>query len=120
MLFAHLGVGIRDTMPKKQLDEHTQRRYEPLALLAYISAYQRCHPHRSPSERRIQKDLAISAPSVVHAILRRLERTGLLTITRYGRGQLSDLRLTDAGQVATQLWQEEQASPNASTSAEHE
>lgn len=105
-------------MPEKQPDEHTQRHYEPLALLAYINAYQQRHPHRSPSERRVQKDLAISAPSVVHGILRRLERAGLLTITRYGRGQLSDLKLTEAGQVALKLWQEEQLLPNGSASAE--
>lgn len=105
-------------MPTKRPDVHTQRRYEPLALLAYISAYQQRHPHRSPSERRIQKDLAISAPSVVHGILRRLERAGLLIITRYGRGQLSDLKLTEAGRVAAQFWQEEQPLPNGSTLAE--
>jgi DNA-binding PadR family transcriptional regulator len=56
----------------------------------------------------------------VHVILRRLERAGLLIITRYGRGQLSDLILTEAGHNAAQLWQEEHGSHNGSTSAEQE
>ncbi len=92
-------------MSKQQPGKRQQRRYEPLEVLAYIGTYKKCNPLRSPSERRIQKDLGISASSVVHAILRRLERAGLLTITRYGRGHLSDLTLTDAGQVAAQMWQ---------------
>lgn len=107
-------------MPEKQPGNRAQQRYEPLDVLAYIAAYRQRHPHRSPSERRIQKDLDISAPSVVHAILLRLERAGLLTITRYGRGQLSDLTLTEAGQMAAQVWQEECDSPDANPSAEQE
>jgi Mn-dependent DtxR family transcriptional regulator len=107
-------------MPKKQPGKRTQQHYEPLDVLAYIAAYRQRHPHRSPSERRIQKDLNMSAPSVVHAILLRLERAGLLTITRYGRGQLSDLTLTEAGHTAAQVWQEERDSSDAHPSAEQE
>lgn len=99
--------------------EKQQRRYEPLEVLAYIADYAQRNPRRSPSERRIQKDLGISAPSVVHLILRRLEQAGLLIITRYGRGHLSDLTLTDAGRTAAQMWREAQAAGDESTS-EHE
>src|SRR5688500_13057422 len=96
-------------MPKQQPGNSKQQRYEPLEVLAYIEEYAQRNPRRSPSERRIQKDLGISAPSVVHTILVRLEHAGLLIITRYGRGHLSDLTLTEAGQTAAQIWQEGQA-----------
>lgn len=85
------------------------RRYDPLAVLAYIVTYQQQHPHRSPSQRRIQAALSISAPSVVHNMLYRLERRGLLTVTRHGRGVGVDLALTEAGQAAVQRWQAERA-----------
>lgn len=106
-------------MPKQQPGNRKQQRYEPLAVLAYIADYAQHSPRRSPSERRIQKDLGISAPSVVHEILGRLEQAGLLIITRYGRGQLSDLTLTEAGQTAAQMWQEAQAADN-DTSADQD
>jgi DNA-binding PadR family transcriptional regulator len=92
-------------MPKKQPGERKQRRYEPLEVLAYLAAHEQHNPRRSPSERRIQQDLGIAVPSTVHLILRRLEREGLLTITRYGQGHLSDLTLTNAGRTAVQQWQ---------------
>lgn len=85
-----------------------QRCYEPLAVLAYIAQYQQEHEGRSPSQRRIQRALAISAPSVVHAILHRLEQSRLLTITVYERGHPAHLSLTEAGQLAAQMWQEGQ------------
>jgi Mn-dependent DtxR family transcriptional regulator len=103
-------------MPPKELGK--QRRYEPLDVLVYIVAFQQRHPGRSPSQRRIQRDLNISVPSVVHLILHRLERDGLLTITRYGRGQLSDLTLTEAGRSAAQHWQEEHGSAPADRAAD--
>ncbi len=106
-------------MTKKSSQPRRQRRYEPLEVLAYIATYQQHNPRRSPSERRIQKDLGISAPSVVHMILRRLERAGLLSITRYGRGHLSDLILTEAGQRVAHRWQEGQGTDD-NTGAEQE
>jgi Mn-dependent DtxR family transcriptional regulator len=92
-------------MPNKEPGKRKQRRYDPLEVLAYLAAHEQRSPRRSPSERRIQQDLGIRTPSAVHLILRRLEREGLLTITRYGRGHLSDLTLTDAGRAAAQTWQ---------------
>lgn len=86
------------------------RRYHPLAVLAAIAAYQQLH-HRSPSERRIQADLGISAPSVVHNLLRRLRQDGLLTTTSYGRGHRAEHALTSAGQTAVGQWQTAQAEP---------
>ena len=106
-------------MPKKQPGERKQRRYEPLDVLAYLAAHEQRNPRRSPSERRIQKDLGIKTPSAVHLILRRLERKGLLTITRYGRGHLSDLALTEAGWVAAQARQAGQGT-DKDTSADQE
>lgn len=87
-----------------------QHRYDSLAVLAYIATYQRSHNQRTPSEQRIQTALGISAPSVVHTIVQRLERAGLLWITRYGRGHPVDLVLTEAGKEAVQGWQAERAS----------
>jgi Mn-dependent DtxR family transcriptional regulator len=105
-------------MSEQGPEESKQRHYEPLEVLAYIADYEQRNPRRSPSERRIQKDLGISAPSVVHHILGRLERAGLLTITRYGRGHLSDLTLTEAGRIAAQMWQEGQAADNDTSAAQ--
>lgn len=85
------------------------RRYDPLAVLAYIATYQQTHPNRSPSQRRIQTALGISAPSVVHGIVQRLQRAGLLTITHYGRGHPVDLALTETGRAAVKQWQADQA-----------
>lgn len=99
-------------MPNKQPGARKQRRYDALEVLAYLAAHEQRGLRRSPSERQIQKDLGIKTPSAVHLILRRLEREGLLTITRYGRGHLSDLALTDAGRAAAQRWQEVQCTDN--------
>ena len=97
-------------MSKQRPERRSFRRYDPLAVLAYIASYQQAHSQRSPSQRRIQADLGISAPSVVHMIVQRLERAALLTITRHGRGNRVDLTLTEAGQHAVQRWQAEHAS----------
>jgi uncharacterized membrane protein len=94
-------------MPKKLSANQTQRRYEPLDVLAFIVTYRERNGGWPPSQRQIQKDLGMSAPSVVHLILRRLERAGLLTIIRYGRGYRSQLIPTEAGNMAAQVWQEE-------------
>lgn len=91
-------------MPSSDRPSRPHRRYNPLAVLAYISMYQQQHRQRSPSERSIQGALGISAPSVVHNILRRLQCDGLLTTTRYGPGQLADHVLTPAGQAAVAAW----------------
>ena len=88
--------------------ERRQRRYDVMAVLAAISRYQQQNAGDSPSERRIQVDLGISAPSVVHNILHRLQRQGLLVIASYGRGQSGNLTLTEAGLAAVQQWQREQ------------
>lgn len=85
-----------------------QRRYDPLAVLAYIATYQQSNNQRTPSQRRIQAALGISAPSVVHNIVQRLERDELLTITHHGRGYPVDLTLTEAGEAAVRHWQAEQ------------
>ena len=87
------------------------RRYDPGAVLDYIESYRRTNHGRSPSQRQIQAALGISAPSVVHNMLHRLEYQSLLAVTTYGRGLLADLALTDAGQSALSRWQmERQAS----------
>lgn len=75
------------------------RRYDPLTVLRYVAVY-RQQQGRSPSQRRIQIALQISAPSVVQHVLHRLARQGLLTITTYGRGRTADLALTEAGRAA--------------------
>lgn len=94
---------IRKPTPRRQ------RRYDSVAVLAYIATYQRHHQQRSPSQRRIQISLGVSAPSVVHNLLRRLEHSGLLTITAQRRGYTAELTLTEAGYDAVQSWQEAQA-----------
>lgn len=86
-----------------------QRRYDPLAVLAYIATYQQRNSQRTPSQRHIQTALSISARSVVHNIVRRLERDELLRVTHYGRGHTVDLTLTEAGEAAVRRWQAEQA-----------
>lgn len=95
-----------------------QGRYDPHAVLAYIVQYQQTHNHRSPSERRIQADLKVSAPSVVHNLLYRLQERGLLTITTYGRGHTSDLLLTDAGHAAVERWHREQRATGSGATPE--
>lgn len=95
-------------MPR-QRNEPRQRRYDPLQVLAYIANYRQQHGGRSPSQRQIQRDLHVSAPSVVHNMLHRLANRGLLTITTYGRGLPADLSLTEAGQNAVQAWQRGEA-----------
>lgn len=93
-------------------------RYDPYAVLAYTVQYQQTHNRRSPSERRIQADLKISAPSVVHNLLYRLQKRGLLTITTYGRGHTSDLLLTEAGHAAVQRWHREQRATGSGSTPE--
>lgn len=95
-------------MSRKRSNTPRHRRYDPRAVLAYIVTYKQQHNQRSPSEREIQAALKISAPSVVHNTLRRLEDAELLTITRYGRGQRSDFTLTTTGQATVERWQAEQ------------
>lgn len=97
-------------MPRKRRDQPRQRRYDPLAVLSYIAAYQQQHAGRSPSQRRIQAVLGIGSPSVVHTILHRLERDELLSVTRYGRGVGVDLTLTVVGRAALERWQAERTS----------
>lgn len=87
-------------------------RYDRLAVLDYIATYQQAHPTRSPSERRIQAALCISAPSVVHNILRRLQQDGLLTTTVFERGQGAEHTLTPAGRAAVEQWRATQDTPN--------
>lgn len=94
-------------MSRRRPERRAFRRYEPLAVLTYIATYQQQHGGLTPSERRIQRALDISAPSVVHMIVQRLERAGLLTITRYGRGFGVAYTLTDRGTEAVQQWQAE-------------
>lgn len=94
-------------MPRQRPNPPRQRRYEPLAVLAYIARYQQQNIGHSPSQRRIQRDLNISAPSVVHTMLHRLARSNLLTITTHGRGRAADLALTEAGQKAAAMWRED-------------
>lgn len=84
------------------------RRYDAVAVLAYIVKYQRQNQQCSPSQRCIQIGLGVSAPSVVHNLLHRLEHSGLLTITPQGRGNVAELALTEAGYDAVQSWQEDQ------------
>lgn len=84
-------------MPRTPRTLAHNRRYDPLAVLQHIHCYQEQHRGRSPSQRMIQAALEISAPSVVHNLLHRMERQGLLTITSYGRGRTGDLMLTEAG-----------------------
>lgn len=90
-----------------------QRRYDPGAVLNYIEAYQHSNDGRSPSQRQIQTALNISAPSVVHNMLHRLEYQSLLAMTTYGRGQTADLSLTDAGHSELRRWQREQQARRA-------
>lgn len=97
-------------MSRKRPPQPRQRRYDPLAVLSYIATYQQTRPHRSPSQRQIRAALGISSPSVVHTLLHRLECDELLTVTRYGRGHLVDLALTEAGRAALELWRAERAS----------
>jgi len=92
-------------MSRKRSDAPRHRRYDPRAVLAFIVTYKQAHNRRSPSEREIQAALKISAPSVVHNTLRRLEAAELLTITRYGPGRTSDLTLTVTGEAALTDWQ---------------
>jgi Mn-dependent DtxR family transcriptional regulator len=101
-------------MSKTSSRRRSQRRYDPLAVLSYIARYQRQYAEQSPSQRRIRADLRISAPSVVHTIVHRLERQGLLTITTYGHGLPAKLTLTEEGQAAAQEWQRQQARPDLS------
>lgn len=93
------------------------RRYDPLLVLSYIAGYKQQRYQRSPSQRQIQTGLGISAPSVVHNLLHRLQRADLLTITTYGHGRAADLTLTAAGERALQRWQAERSSGRGSRAA---
>ena len=84
-----------------------QRRYDLGAVLDYIASYQRSNGGRSPSQRRIQSALGISAPSVVHNILHRLQYQQLISMTTFGRGCPAELALTDEGYSALSRWQHE-------------
>jgi SOS-response transcriptional repressor LexA len=99
-------------------DRKRQRRYEPFMVLAYIVSYKQTHQGRSPSERRIQKGLGISSPSVVHNLLQRLKRAEFLIITTYGRGCAADLTPTETGQRAVQIWKEDNSSTNQAEAPE--
>lgn len=90
-----------------------KRRYDPGAVLNYIEVYRRNHGGRSPSQRQIQSALNISAPSVVHNMLHRLEYQSLLAMTTYRRGQTADLALTDEGHSELRRWQREQQAHRA-------
>lgn len=95
-----------------------QRRYDRFAILDYVDTYKRTHNNRSPSQRRIRAALEISASSVVHNMLHRLARGGLLTITTFGRGLGAELEITDAGQAELQHWRstrKSDAPPDTST-----
>lgn len=116
---AHLSIPKKETgMPEPDRLPRRHRRYDPLAVLAYIATYQQTHNQRSPSERRIQTDLKVSAPSVVHNLLRRLEEDGLLTITTYGRGHTSDLLLTETGHAMVQRWHRERRAADSGAAPE--
>lgn len=86
-----------------------QPRYDMLAALDYIDTFQRSYHHRSPSQRQIQAALGISAPSVVHYMVQRMIRAGLLTTRLYGRGRAADLVLTRAGRAELASWRAERA-----------
>lgn len=98
-------------MPR-QGNQPRSRRYDPLHVLAYITRYKQQHGGRSPSQRQIQRDLQVSAPSVVHNILHRLARRGLLIITTYGRGLPADFSVTESGEQAVQAWERGQRTRN--------
>lgn len=104
-------------MPRRRPEHPRQRRYDPLMVLSYVVGYQQRNAGRTPSQRRIQRDLDISAPSVVHMILHRLARRDLLIITTYGRGFPAELTVTEAGQIAAQRWHAPHA-PDDSTADE--
>lgn len=104
-------------MSTRRTDQPKLRRYDPLSVLSYIVRYQQEHPDTSPSQRCIQRALTISAPSVVHNILRGLERRELLDILTYERGQSADLIVTEAGQLAVQQWRQQHPS-SSETSTE--
>ena len=86
----------------------TQRRYDPLATLDYIERYKTTHANRAPSQRRICAELAMSAPSVAHAIVHRLARKGLLIISEPEPGLSSELELTDMGREQLDHWRKQQ------------
>lgn len=100
-------------MPRQRPDPPRQRRYDPLAVLAYIRRYQRENNGLSPSQRRIQRDLGISAPSAVHALVHRLARRELLRVTTHGRGRRADLTITEAGRLAVESWEATQTAGSA-------
>ena len=104
------------TMSRQQPGNRRQRRYDRIAILDYIDTYKRTHNHRSPSQRLIRAALNISAASVVHNMLHRLERAELLTITTFGRGLAGELEITVAGYEELRQWRAAQQSSAASDS----
>ena len=95
-----------------------QRRYDRFAILDYVDTYQYTHNNRSPSQRQIRAALEISASSVVHNMVHRLARAGLLTITTFGRGLGAELEITDIGREELQRWRDSRQSeiaPDTST-----
>lgn len=91
-------------MSRQPPHDRRQHRYDPLLVLDYIARYQERYGQQSPSQRRIQKELTISAPSVVHNLERRLVEAGLLRITTYGRGFAATREITAAGHTRLQQW----------------
>lgn len=96
----------RPTRTLSDADRRLQR-HDPLIVLDYVARYQTAHTGSSPSQRQIQRGLGLSAPSVIHYLLHRLERAGLLTITTRGRGLGADLAVTEAGQERLRRWRAE-------------
>jgi DNA-binding IclR family transcriptional regulator len=85
----------------------TLRRYDRLAVLDYIDAYQRIH-RRSPSQRMIAQALAMSTPSAAHTAIHALKRQGLLSIGLSPRGWPANLTITELGQERLQQWRDKE------------
>lgn len=96
-------------MDTPQPEPRRQRRYQILMVLSYIVDYQREHDGESPTQRQAQRDLEISAPSVVHGIVHRLADRGLLRISTHGRGFAGALTVTAAGHKAVAEWRQRMA-----------
>lgn len=83
------------------------RRYDRLAVLDYIDAYQQTN-HRSPSQRMIAQALAMSTPSAAHTAIHALKRQGLLIIAVSPRGWPANLVITELGQTRLQKWRDKE------------
>lgn len=86
-------------MPRKSA-RGRQRRYDLLDVLLFVARYQQENDQKSPSQRQIKTALGMTAPSVVHNLLHRLQQRGLLIVTNMGRGRSAVLTLTQAGREA--------------------